>query len=85
MTRDAAIRAITLTPAEILGVADRVGSLGKGMHATIMVTDGDPLEITTTVRFAFIEGRELDLTNKQTKLDEKYRERYRQRGEPPAN
>ncbi len=85
LSRDAAIRAITLTPAEILGVADRVGSLGKGMHATIMVTDGDPLEITTTVRFAFIEGRELDLTNKQTKLDEKYRERYRQRGEPPAN
>ncbi len=80
LSRDAALRGITLSAAEILGVADRVGSLDVGKAATLMITDGDPLEITTRVRRAFIAGREVDLSNKQTRLSEKYRAKYREQG-----
>lgn len=78
LPRDEALRSITLSPAEILGVADRYGSLEPGKSATLIITTGDPLEVTTRITGAFIDGREIDLSNKQTKLAEKYRERYRQ-------
>ena len=80
LDRDAALRAITLSPAEILGVDDRLGSIEQGKHATLIITDGDPLEIETNVQMAFINGRRIDLSNKQTELAEKYREKYRQLG-----
>jgi len=75
---DVAIRSITLGPAELLGVDDRLGSIEVGKHATLILTDGNPLEITTSVVAAFIEGRRSDLTDKQKLLNEKYREKYRQ-------
>jgi len=75
-----ALRAITLYAARILGVGDRLGSLEVGKDATILVTDGNPLELNTTVEMAFVRGRRVDLRNKQTVLAEKYRERYRQMG-----
>lgn len=80
LSREAALRAITLSPAEILGVGDRLGSLDVGKSATLIVTNGDPLEIPTGVQRAYIDGRALDLRNKQTDLAEKYREKYRQLG-----
>lgn len=80
LEHDRAIRAITLSAAELLGVADRLGSIEPGKFATLIITDGDPLEITTNVELAFIEGRAIDLDNKQTALAEKYREKYRQLG-----
>jgi len=89
LPREAAIRAITLSVAEIFGIADRVGSLEPGKAATLIVTDGpdlsgagagDPLELTTSVRIAFIDGRRIDLQNRQTRLRDKYEERYRQQG-----
>jgi imidazolonepropionase-like amidohydrolase len=76
---EAALRAITQWPAEILGVGDRLGTLEVGKSATLIVTDGDPLEIVSNTRQAFIDGREIDLSNKQSALAEKYREKYRQR------
>lgn len=82
LDREAAVRAITLSPAEILGVSTGYGSIEKGKTATIIVTDGDPLEMSTTIEHAFIQGREIDLENKQTKLDAKYREKYRRQGVP---
>ncbi|MCC6425534.1 MAG: amidohydrolase family protein [Phycisphaerales bacterium] len=75
---EAAHRAIMLWPAQILGVGDTLGSLEVGKSASIIVTDGDPLEITTNVRMAFIDGRKVDLRNKQTELAAKYREKYLQ-------
>jgi imidazolonepropionase-like amidohydrolase len=75
---DAALRSITLSAALLLGVGDRLGSLEPGKDATLILTDGDPLEFTTEVRRAFISGKEIDLSNKQKALDEKYREKYRQ-------
>ena len=75
------VKSVTLWPAEIMGIADRYGTLEVGKSATLIVTSGNPLETTTKVERAFVDGRELDLRNKQTELYEKYREKYRQRGE----
>jgi imidazolonepropionase-like amidohydrolase len=78
LPRDVAIRSITLDAAAIAGVDDEVGSLEPGKAATLIITNGDPLEVVTKIDAAFIDGRRIDLSNKQTKLAEKYRERYRQ-------
>ncbi len=71
-----AIRAITLSPAEIVGVADRVGSLDVGKDATLFVADGDILETPTQVVQAFVQGRKVDLNSRHTQLYRKYREKY---------
>jgi len=76
----AALRSITLSAAEILGVDDTLGSIEVGKAATLFIADGDILEITTSVEAAFIDGRQIDLSNKQTALDAKYRDKYRQLG-----
>jgi imidazolonepropionase-like amidohydrolase len=78
LPREEALKAITLYPAQIMGVAQRVGSLEKGKDATLIVTDGDPLEITTRVSELFLQGRRIDLANKHQRLYDKYRERYNQ-------
>jgi imidazolonepropionase-like amidohydrolase len=83
LDHDAALRSITLSAAELLGVGDRLGSIEKGKDATLIVTTGDPLEIATQVELAFIDGRRIDLSNKQTDLAKKYREKYRQLGLTP--
>ncbi len=80
LSPEAAMRAITSSAAELLGVAERVGSIAVGKDATVIFTDGHPLEITTHVRIAFIQGRRVDLRSKQTELAEKYRIKYRQLG-----
>ncbi|MBL8516424.1 MAG: amidohydrolase family protein [Betaproteobacteria bacterium] len=80
LPRADALRAITLSAAEVLGVADKLGSLDPGKLANFFVTDGDPLEIRTNVERVFIQGRELPMTDKQTRLRDKYEERYRQLG-----
>jgi imidazolonepropionase-like amidohydrolase len=76
LEQDQALRSITLSPAEIFGVADRVGSLVVGKDATLIVTDGNPLEISTQTKLAFIQGRRVDLSNKQTRLRDKYLQKY---------
>lgn len=78
LSKDEAIRSITLSPAEILGVAKRVGSLEKGKDATLFLCDGDPLEAATQIQSAWIGGKPVDLSNKQTMLYEKYRQKYEQ-------
>jgi imidazolonepropionase-like amidohydrolase len=72
---DEALKAITINPAEIWGASDKIGSVEKGKVADLVVTDGDPLEIQTQVKHLFIKGREVALTNKQTRLYEKYSSR----------
>lgn len=71
-----ALKSITLYPAQILGVADRLGSLEVGKDATLIVTNGDPLEIMTNVEHEFIQGRKIDLTSRHTQLYEKYKTKY---------
>jgi imidazolonepropionase-like amidohydrolase len=75
---DSALKSVTLWSAQISGVGDVLGSLETGKAATLLITDGSPLEITTRISGAFIDGREIDLSSKHTKLADKYRERYRQ-------
>jgi len=79
-----ALRSITLGPAQILGVADRVGALEAGKDATLIVTDGDILDEPTHVLSAWIEGRAVDLNDRQKTLDSKYRTKYRRLGILPA-
>lgn len=73
-----AMRAVTVYPAEILGIADRVGTLETGKDATLFVCTGDPLETETQVTAAWIQGRKVDLTSRHTQLFDKYSEKYRQ-------
>jgi imidazolonepropionase-like amidohydrolase len=80
LSREAALASITLYPARVLGIADRLGSLEVGKNATLIVTDGDPLEVATAIEAAFVDGRRIDLSNKHTKLYSKYRAKYRQLG-----
>jgi imidazolonepropionase-like amidohydrolase len=61
-----------LNAAEIWGVADQIGSIDKGKSADLIVTDGDPLETRTQVKYSFIAGRQVDLSNKHTRLYEKH-------------
>ena len=83
---EAALRAITLSAAEALGIGDRVGSLEVGKDATLFLCRNDPLELDSGVTAAFIQGRRIDLRDKQTELAAKYREKYRQLGIlPPSN
>ena len=70
---DAALRAVTLSPAEMFGVADRYGSLDAGKIANVVVWSGDPFEFSTGVEHVFIRGREVPLTSRQTELLERYR------------
>lgn len=78
LSPESALRAVTLSAAEVLGVSGELGSLDAGKSATLFIADGNPLEVTTRVERAFIDGREIDLENKHTQLRDKYREKYRQ-------
>lgn len=75
LPKDVALKAITIFPAEIWGVADRIGSLEPGKIANVIVTDGDPLEIVTHVRRLFIGGEDISLETNQTLLYEKFLKR----------
>ena len=76
LTKEQALAAITSKAAFILGIENRVGTLEVGKDASIIVSEGDVLDITTNkVIYAFIEGREIDLTNKQKILYKKYKTR----------
>jgi imidazolonepropionase-like amidohydrolase len=81
LDRDKALEAITLAPAKILGVADRVGSLEKGKDATLFISDGHMFDTSSNVKQAFIQGRELDLSSRHKRLWLKYREKYRRQRE----
>lgn len=80
LPKQQALRAVTLSAAEILGIADDYGSLEPGKSATLIVTTGDPLEIMTDTLIAYIDGRRVDLGNRQVSLYQKYQEKYRQLG-----
>jgi len=69
---DEAIKAITLNPAQMWGVADRLGSLDTGKLANVVVANGDPLDVKTDVKHVFINGAEIPLVSKQTELRDRY-------------
>ncbi len=74
MSRDAALAALTINPARMLGVADRYGSLEVGKVADIVIWDGDPLEVTSRPAAVMIDGENTSLENRQTRLRDRYRD-----------
>jgi imidazolonepropionase-like amidohydrolase len=70
-----ALKAVTLYPAQILNVADRLGSIEVGKMANLVVTDGDILETRTHVRHLFIDGRQVPLTSRHTDLNDAFKNR----------
>ena len=78
LPKDEALKSVTLYPAQILGIADKVGSLEAGKDATLIVTTGDPLEPPTVTEAMFIQGKKIDLNDKHKQLYNKYKEKYRQ-------
>ena len=76
LPRDEALKAITLYPAEILAIADRVGALEPGKDATLLIATGDPLEASTIVEAAYIQGRQVDLSDRHKRLWHKYQVKY---------
>ena len=75
LPKDVALKSITIYPAQIFGVADRVGSLEVGKLANVILTDGDPLEIVTHVKRLFIGGEDIPLDSYHTLLYEKFSKR----------
>jgi imidazolonepropionase-like amidohydrolase len=79
---EVALRSVTLSAAEILGVDDSVGSLTVGKEATLMVVQGDPLVVESQVTYAMIHGSPVDLGNKHVSLFRKYEEKYKRLEKP---
>lgn len=75
LPKDEALRSVTLYPAQILGVADRLGSLEVGKDANVVVADGDILEPRTTVKYLFIRGRLMPMTSRHTDLFNSFKDR----------
>lgn len=75
LSPEAALRACTLSAAEILGVGDKLGSIESGKIANILITDGDPFELTTNVHYIFVGGKPAPLESKFTRLRDKYMRR----------
>jgi imidazolonepropionase-like amidohydrolase len=78
LPKEEALKSVTLYAAQILGIADKVGTLEPGKDATLIVTNGDPLEPPTVTEQMFIQGKKIDLMNKHKQLYEKYRQKYKQ-------
>jgi imidazolonepropionase-like amidohydrolase len=72
MPYEEAFKGVTLYPAEIWGVDDRLGSLDVGKIANVVVANGDPLDVKTDVKHIFIQGKEVPLDNRQSRLRDEY-------------
>jgi imidazolonepropionase-like amidohydrolase len=75
MAYDDALRAVTLTPAELFGLSDRIGSLQTGREANLVVWSGDPFEFSTQAEHVFIRGRQVKEPSRQDLLIERYKPR----------
>ena len=75
LPREEALKAVTIYPAEILGIADRAGSLEAGKIANVVVTDGDILDPRTNIKHMFIGGRLIPLTSRHTELFDSFKDR----------
>lgn len=70
--KEEALRAVTITPAEIFGVSDEIGSLEVGKKATLFVADGDPFETKTDIHYVFIDGYKVPMESRQTRLYDEF-------------
>jgi imidazolonepropionase-like amidohydrolase len=79
LPEEEAVKAVTINAAEFLGLDDRIGSLEPGKQATLLITTGTPIDTTTDIEQAYIQGRELDMNDIQKHFFEKYMTKIRQR------
>ncbi|WKZ60665.1 MAG: amidohydrolase family protein [Cyclobacteriaceae bacterium] len=70
--REEALKSVTIVPAQIFGVADKLGSIEVGKSATLFVCDGDPFETKTQVQHVFIEGWQMPMVSRQTELYDEF-------------
>ena len=75
LSKTDALKAVTLNPAQIMNVADRLGSIEVGKMANLVVTDGDLLEIRSRIRYLFIDGRPVVLSSRHTELNDAFKDR----------
>lgn len=75
LPKNEALKAVTLYPAQIMNVADQLGSIEVGKVADLVITDGDILETRTHVRRLFIDGRDVPLISRHTELNDAFRNR----------
>ena len=75
LPKEEALKAVTIYPAEIYGLSDRIGSLEAGKMANVVVTDGDLLDPRTNIKYMFIGGRMIPLTSRHTELFESFKDR----------
>lgn len=73
LEREDALKSITLWPAQILGIADKVGTLETGKLANVLVSKGDPLDVRSEIRHVFIEGREVPPDNRNLQMYEQFK------------
>lgn len=79
ISKEDALMFLTQNPAQIMGIDAQVGTLEKGKHATLIVTNGNMMDMRgNVVEHAFIKGAKVSLDNKQLRLYEKYKEKYGQ-------
>ncbi len=79
LSKEDALKSVTLYPAQILGVSDTLGSIEVGKQANVVVTDGDILEPRTNIKYLFIGGRLLPLTSRHTELFDSFKDRKESR------
>jgi len=77
LSRDDMYRALTLDAAEILGVGNKIGSIQVGKLGNLVIADGDPCELTSNIRYVFINGKPVPLTSKHTRLRDQYLDRMK--------
>lgn len=78
LPEEEALKAVTINAAEMMGVADKVGSLEVGKQATLLITTGTPLDMTTKIEQSWIQGREIDMMDIQKFFFEKYLKKIEQ-------
>jgi imidazolonepropionase-like amidohydrolase len=72
MSKEDALKAVTIVPAEILGVADKLGSIEVGKQANLLVSDGDPFETKTNIIHVFIDGWQIPMVSRHTQLYDEF-------------
>ena len=75
LSPEEALKSVTLYPAQILGVSDRLGSIEVGKMANVVVSDGDILDPRTNIKYVFINGRLIPLTSRHTELFDSFKDR----------
>jgi imidazolonepropionase-like amidohydrolase len=84
LPEEEALKAVTINAAEIMGIADKVGSLEVGKQGTLLITTGTPLDMTSNIDQAYIQGRELNMMDIQKWFFQKYMEKIKQQQPKPV-